>query len=40
MSSLASLAIVMLSTLTLGAAIGAYAASMFCSCPPSYATVP
>jgi hypothetical protein len=36
MNSLAGLAIVILATLTLGAAIGAYAVSLFCSCPPSY----
>jgi hypothetical protein len=38
MHSLSGLAIVMLATLTLGAAIGAYAVWLFCSCPPSYGT--
>jgi hypothetical protein len=39
MNSLVGLAIVILATLTLGAAIGAYTVSLFCSCPPAYGTM-
>ena len=39
MNSLVGQAIIMLATLTLGIAIGAYAVSLFCSCPPTYGTM-